>query len=40
MEQEDVVRSLAALAQPLRLQVFRALVVAGKRSNDRFPIWH
>ena len=29
MEDQDVVRSLAALAQPLRLQVFRALVVAG-----------
>jgi DNA-binding transcriptional ArsR family regulator len=30
MEQEQVVRSLAALAQPVRLQVFRALVVAGE----------
>jgi ArsR family transcriptional regulator len=30
MEQDDVVRSLAALAQPIRLQVFRALVVAGQ----------
>jgi DNA-binding transcriptional ArsR family regulator len=30
MEQQDVVRSLAALAQPVRLQVFRALVVAGQ----------
>ena len=30
MEQNDVVRSLAALAQPVRLQVFRALVVAGQ----------
>ncbi len=29
MESEDVVKSLAALAQPVRLQVFRALVVAG-----------
>ncbi|HET7791903.1 MAG TPA: metalloregulator ArsR/SmtB family transcription factor [Rhizobacter sp.] len=29
MEEADVVQSLAALAQPLRLQVFRALVVAG-----------
>ena len=29
MEETDVIRSLAALAQPLRLQVFRALVVAG-----------
>jgi ArsR family transcriptional regulator, arsenate/arsenite/antimonite-responsive transcriptional repressor len=30
MEASDVVRSLAALAQPLRLQVFRALVVVGQ----------
>ena len=30
MEEKDVVRSLAALAQPVRLQVFRALVVAGE----------
>jgi len=30
MEEQDVVRSLAALAQGLRLQVFRLLVVAGK----------
>ncbi|MBT2325476.1 helix-turn-helix transcriptional regulator [Variovorax paradoxus] len=29
MEENDVVRSLAALAQPLRLRVFRSLVVAG-----------
>src|SRR5215213_1775196 len=29
MESNDVVRSLGALAQPVRLQVFRALVVAG-----------
>jgi DNA-binding transcriptional ArsR family regulator len=29
MEEQDIVRSLAALAQPLRLRVFRALVVAG-----------
>jgi ArsR family transcriptional regulator, arsenate/arsenite/antimonite-responsive transcriptional repressor len=32
MEQQTVVRALAALAQPLRLQVFRALVVAGPRG--------
>lgn len=32
MEQQDVIRSLAALAQPVRLQVFRALVVAGKQG--------
>ncbi len=30
MESSDVVKSLAALAHPLRLQVFRALVVAGQ----------
>ena len=29
MESNDVIRALAALAQPVRLQVFRALVVAG-----------
>lgn len=29
MEEKDVIRALAALAQPLRLQVFRALVVVG-----------
>lgn len=29
MEQNEVVRSLSALAQPVRLQVFRALVVRG-----------
>ena len=29
MEEKVVVRSLAALAQPVRLQVFRALVVRG-----------
>jgi len=29
MEEQDIVRSLAALAQPVRLRVFRALVVAG-----------
>jgi ArsR family transcriptional regulator, arsenate/arsenite/antimonite-responsive transcriptional repressor len=30
MEEVDAVRSLAALAQEVRLRVFRALVVAGK----------
>jgi len=30
MEEADVIKSLAALAQPLRLQVFRALIVAGQ----------
>jgi ArsR family transcriptional regulator, arsenate/arsenite/antimonite-responsive transcriptional repressor len=29
MESTDVIKALAALAQPLRLQVFRALVVVG-----------
>ena len=29
MNEADVIKSLAALAQPVRLQVFRALVVAG-----------
>ena len=29
MEETDVVKSLGALAQPVRLRVFRALVVAG-----------
>jgi ArsR family transcriptional regulator len=29
MEEQDVVKALAALAQPVRLQLFRALVVAG-----------
>jgi DNA-binding transcriptional ArsR family regulator len=30
MEESEVVRALAALAQPVRLQVFRALVVRGE----------
>lgn len=30
MEENEVIRGLAALAQPLRLQVFRALVVVGE----------
>ena len=29
MEENEAVKALSALAQPLRLQVFRALVVAG-----------
>jgi ArsR family transcriptional regulator len=29
MDETEVVKSLAALAQPIRLQVFRSLVVAG-----------
>jgi DNA-binding transcriptional ArsR family regulator len=32
MDEAFVVRSLAALAQPVRLQVFRALVIAGPRG--------
>ncbi len=32
MEEQDVVRSLAALAQDHRLRVFRALVVAGPQG--------
>ena len=32
MEEQVVVSALAALAQPLRLKVFRALVVAGPRG--------
>jgi ArsR family transcriptional regulator, arsenate/arsenite/antimonite-responsive transcriptional repressor len=30
MDEPAVIRSLAALAQPIRLRVFRALVVAGQ----------
>jgi len=30
MEEADVIKALAALAHPVRLQVFRALVVTGK----------
>jgi DNA-binding transcriptional ArsR family regulator len=33
VEQKDVIRSLAALAHPIRLQVFRALVVRRRRSG-------
>jgi ArsR family transcriptional regulator len=29
MEENDIIRALAALAHPLRLRVFRALVVVG-----------
>lgn len=32
MEQSTVIKALAALAQPVRLEVFRALVVAGARG--------
>ena len=32
MEDKDVIKALAALAQPNRLQVFRTLVVAGQEG--------
>lgn len=32
MQETDVIRSLAALAQEVRLRVFRALVVAGQEG--------
>lgn len=32
MEEKEVVSSLAALAQPVRLRIFRALVVAGPKG--------
>ena len=32
MEESAVIKSLAALAQPLRLRIFRALVVAGPQG--------
>lgn len=32
MEEKNVVKALAALAQPSRLQVFRALVVTGQQG--------
>ena len=32
MDETTVVKALAALAQPLRLQVFRALVIAGQQG--------
>jgi DNA-binding transcriptional ArsR family regulator len=32
MDEPDVVKALSALAQPVRLQVFRALVIAGPRG--------
>ena len=32
MDESEVVKALAALAQPVRLQVFRALVIAGPRG--------
>lgn len=32
MDEEQVVKSLAALAHPVRLRVFRALVIAGSRG--------
>ena len=38
MDEEIVVKSLAALAQPVRLQVFRALVVAGQNGMVPGPM--
>jgi ArsR family transcriptional regulator len=32
MEEDDIIRALAALAHPLRLRVFRALVVVGSQG--------
>jgi ArsR family transcriptional regulator, arsenate/arsenite/antimonite-responsive transcriptional repressor len=32
MDETTVVKALAALAQPVRLQIFRALVIAGPRG--------
>jgi ArsR family transcriptional regulator len=32
VDQGDIVRSLGALAHPVRLQIFRALVVTGSRG--------
>lgn len=32
MEETDVIQALAALAQPVRLRVFRALVVVGQEG--------
>lgn len=32
MNESEVVKALAALAQPVRLQIFRALVIAGPRG--------
>lgn len=32
MEDNEVIKALAALAQPMRLQVYRALVVAGPQG--------
>ena len=33
MDDKNVVKALAALAQPNRLQVFRSLVVAGQQGS-------
>lgn len=33
MEEKDVIKALAALAQPNRLQIFRALVVSGQEGS-------
>ncbi len=33
MEEQEVIRALAALGQPQRLKIFRALVVGGKEGR-------
>jgi DNA-binding transcriptional ArsR family regulator len=33
MEEKEAIQSLAALAQPMRLRIFRALVVAGNSGQ-------
>ena len=33
MEEKDIVKALAALAQPNRLQIFRTLVMTGKEGT-------
>ena len=38
MEETDVVKALGALAQPVRLRVFRALVVAGPEGLTPGPL--
>ncbi len=38
MEFDDAVTALAALAHPMRLQVFRALVVAGPEGLNPGPL--
>ena len=40
MDEDQVVKALAALAQPVRLQVFRALVVTGRQGLTPGTIAH